>query len=165
MPISKKILGIDPGTAATGFGLIEIQRSQLKIVDAGVIKTKSSLSLDKRLVIIHQQLDKLIKKHRPQIASVEQLFFCRNTKTAIAVGMARGVILLTCAQNKVELEEYTPLQVKQALTGYGQATKRQIQLMVKSRLKLKNIPRPDDLSDALAIAICSSQTKKYLKND
>ena len=163
MPISKKILGIDPGTASTGFGLIEVQKGQLNIVEAGVIKTKSCLPLEKRLVIIHQQLDKLIKKHRPQIVSVEQLFFCRNVKTATAVGMARGVILLACAQNKVELEEYTPLQIKQALTGYGQASKKQIQLMVKSRLKLKNIPRPDDLADALAIAICSSQTNKYLK--
>jgi len=163
MPISKKILGIDPGTAATGFGLIEVHKGQLNIVEAGVIKTKSSLSLDKRLVIIHRQLDKLIKKHHPQIVSVEQLFFCRNVKTATAVGMARGVILLACAQNKVKLEEYTPLQVKQALTGYGQASKKQIQLMVKSRLKLKNIPRPDDLSDALAIAICSSQTNHYFK--
>lgn len=163
MPISKKILGIDPGTAATGFGLIEIRGGQTKMVTAGVIKTKSSLSLDKRLVIIHQQLDELIKKHRPQVISVEQLFFCRNVKTATAVGMARGVILLACAQNKVELEEYTPLQVKQAITGYGQATKKQIQLMVKSRLNLKNVPRPDDLADALAIAICSSQTNHYVK--
>ncbi len=162
MPTSGKIiLGIDPGTANTGFGIINETNNQVNFIEAGVIKTHSRQPIEQRLKIIHRQLNQLIKKYKPKVVAVEQLFFCRNVKTAMNVGMARGTILLACAQNNLQLVEFTPLQVKQALTGYGQATKKQIQVMVKNRLKLKKIPRPDDLADALAIAICCAQTNKW----
>ncbi|MFH1598208.1 MAG: crossover junction endodeoxyribonuclease RuvC [Patescibacteria group bacterium] len=157
----EKILGIDPGLATTGYGLINISGNKILLGKAGIIKTAVGLPIEKRLEIIFRELNKLIKKHKPRVVAVEQLFFSRNVKTAMSVGMARGVILLACSTNNVALKEYTPLQVKQAITGYGQATKKQIQLMVKSRLKLKQLPRPDDLADALAIAICCFQTKKW----
>lgn len=163
MPTSKKeiILGIDPGIAVTGFGLISQTAGRLKIIEAGLIKTSSRLPLPSRLQYIHDFVEKILKKFKPEVLAIEQLFFCRNVKSALAVGLARGVIILACAQNKVNLREFTPLQVKQALCGYGQATKKQIQIMVKNRLRLEKIPKPDDLADALAIAICSAQTKKW----
>ncbi|MBU1149279.1 crossover junction endodeoxyribonuclease RuvC [Patescibacteria group bacterium] len=161
MPISKIILGIDPGTAATGFGVIHQLGSKIAYIASGVIQTKSQQPMEQRLIIINRQLAKIIKKHQPKVAAVEQLFFCRNVKTALAVGQARGVILMTCAQAKLDLVEFTPLQIKQSITGYGQASKKQVQLMVKQRLSLKTLPKPDDLADALAIAICCSQTNNW----
>lgn len=152
------ILGIDPGLADTGFGLVKKTGSKLEMIDYGNIKTKAKLPLPIRLNEIHQALDRLIKKHKPAVIGVEQLFFCKNVKTAIAVGQARGVILLTAGQHSIPIEEFTPLQVKMALTSYGHASKKQVQQMVKTLLKLKTIPKPDDASDALAVAICCTHS-------
>lgn len=155
-----KILGIDPGTATTGFGLISKDKGILTAIDYGVISTSKDLDMHLRLNIIFQDLSELIKEHKPEFIAVEKLFFVKNITTGISVGQARGVVLLTAAQADLKLLEYTPLQVKQSVTGYGQASKRQVQEMVAKILKLKSLPHPDDAADALAIAICaSSQTK------
>lgn len=148
-----KILGIDPGTATTGFGIIEVADHETRAIDYGVISTHKDLPMPERLAELHRDLNKLIKTHRPDSCVVEQLFFARNVTTAITVGQARGVVLLAAAQAELEIAEYTPLQVKQAVTGYGQATKKQVQEMVKTILGLKEIPKPDDAADALAIAL------------
>ncbi len=154
------IIGIDPGTATTGFGIIEYKDSNLKLIDYGIIKTSQKLPMAKRLKIIFDDLTKIIESQKPDWIAVEQLFFATNTKTAISVGQARGVVLLCSQKADLNIAEYTPLQVKQAVTGYGQATKKQIQQMVKIILNLKSIPKPDDAADALAIAICHSSTIK-----
>ncbi len=155
-----KILGIDPGTATTGFGVIEISGGKKTAIDFGVISTHKDLPMHKRLAELHKDLSRLIKTYRPDYCVVEQLFFARNVTTAISVGQARGVILLAAAQNKLEIAEYTPLQVKQAVTGYGQATKKQIQEMVKILLSLDEIPRPDDAADALAVALAHAPSAR-----
>ena len=157
------ILGIDPGIADTGFGVIEENRGQLKLVAYGSIKTNKKDELSIRLLELHQQLAKIIDKYQPELAVVEQLFFCTNVKTALIVGQARGTILLTLAQSKTKIAELTPLQVKQGLTGYGQADKKQIQQMVKIILNLKTIPKPDDAADALAVAM--ARFHKYMENE
>jgi crossover junction endodeoxyribonuclease RuvC len=148
-----KILGVDPGTATTGFGVIEKNGSTLKFVDAGVITTMPEMSMPNRLAIIHEELGQLITEHHPQVVAVELLYFATNVTTAITVGQARGVILLSAAEAGLSVAEYTPLQVKQAVTGYGKADKKQVQEMVKMMLKLSSIPKPDDAADGLAIAI------------
>lgn len=153
---SRIILGIDPGLADTGFGIIEESAGKLHCLGYGSIKTKKGKSLSDRILELEKELQKIIKKYQPDSACVEQLFFCNNAKTALLVGQARGVVLLTLVKNKLPLLEFTPLQVKQAVTGYGSADKKQIQQMVKTILNLKEIPRPDDAADALAIAICGS---------
>lgn len=150
------ILGIDPGIADTGFGVIKCEGNKLVCLDYGTIKTSAKLDLADRLEILNCELDKIIKKYKPSLIGVEQLFFCKNVKTALIVGHARGVILLTAKQNKTPLCEFTPLQVKQAVSTYGKADKLQVQKMVKMLLSLKEIPKPDDAADALAIAICAS---------
>jgi crossover junction endodeoxyribonuclease RuvC len=157
-PTSLIILGIDPGLADAGFGVIKKRGRELTTLDYGNIKTKAGVSDQNRLAEIEEALTKIIKKYRPDIMGVEKLFFCKNVKTAIAVGQARGVIMLCGGQNNLKVMEFTPLQVKQALTGYGQADKNQIQQMVKIILNLKQIPRPDDAADALAIAICCAHS-------
>lgn len=151
-----KIIGIDPGTATTGFGVIEKIGSKLKFVDAGVISTSAQKAMPDRLSEIHDGLNELIEHHKPQVIAVELLYFSSNVTTAISVGQARGVVLLAVGQHGVELAEYTPLQVKQAVTGYGRADKKQIQEMVKMILGLDGIPKPDDAADGLAIAITHS---------
>jgi len=149
------VLGIDPGTATTGYGLVrETQQGQLEAVAYGVILTPAGELQEKRLLMLFQQLQELILLHRPDSAAVEKLFFQRNVTTAILVGQARGVILLSLAQAGVPIAEYNPMQVKQAVAGYGAAGKSQVQQMVKAMLDLEEIPRPDDAADALAIAIC-----------
>lgn len=153
-----RILGIDPGTATTGFGVIESENQRLKFIDGGVVKTAPELDMPERLVIIHHELTELIAEIKPDIAAVELLYFATNVTTAMTVGQARGVVLLALSQAKIRIVEFTPLQVKQAVTGYGKATKPQIQEMVKTLLKLRSIPRPDDAADALAIAIAAAQT-------
>jgi len=158
-----KILGIDPGFADTGFGVVLRDGSKLKCLDYGSIKTSKALSLSERIEKLENELQKIIKKHRPDQASVEQLFFCTNIKTAISVAQARGVILLTIIKNKIPLLECTPLQVKQAVTGYGKADKKQVQQMVKIILGLKEIPKPDDAADALAMAICGANNIRAIK--
>lgn len=157
MKHSSVILGIDPGIADTGFGIIlKDGNNNLSCLGYGSIKTKAGMELADRLEIINIHLNKLIEKYQPNLISVEELFFSKNAKTALIVGQARGVVLLTAKQNKVRLVEFTPLQVKQAVSTYGKADKLQVQKMVKLLLNLKEIPRPDDAADALAIAICAS---------
>lgn len=153
-----KIMGVDPGTATTGFGVIEVDRGKITFVDAGVITTTPDMAMPDRLVILHRELSELIAEHQPASAAVEQLFFATNVTTAISVGQARGVILLTLAEAGLLAAEYTPMQIKQAVTGYGGARKPQIQEMVKTLLSLSHIPKPDDAADALAIAITHAHT-------
>lgn len=155
------ILGIDPGLATTGYGIIkfEIRNSKFEIIDYGCIKTSATLSFARRLEIIYKELDNLIKRHKPNKIAIEKIFFAKNVKTAMQVGEARGVVTLVAIQNKIPIFEFTPLQIKQALTGYGQASKEQIQKMVRTILNLKEIPKPDDAADALAAAITCAETK------
>lgn len=148
------VLGIDPGTAITGYGLTSEENGQSVAIAYGAITTPSGLSLPDRLLILHRDLAAVIDQYHPDQAAVEQLFFNKNVRTALAVGHARGVILLTLAQADVPIYEYTPLQVKQAITGSGRADKKQMQQMVTLLLELKQIPKPDDVADALAIALC-----------
>ncbi len=157
MPLGKKqiILGIDPGVADTGYGLIQVTGQEISALDYGSIQTSKHCPLEHRLVEIEKQLIRIIQQYQPTKIGIEKLYFCKNVTTAISVGQARGVVMLTAAKNQLPIVEFTPLQVKQAVTGYGQATKSQIQQMVKTILKLKAIPKPDDAADALAIAICS----------
>ncbi|MFA6215735.1 MAG: crossover junction endodeoxyribonuclease RuvC [Patescibacteria group bacterium] len=154
----KIILGIDPGLADTGFGIIEKLGSKLKMIDYGSIKTKAGEKSEQRLKEISESLNRLIKKYRPETMAVEKLFFCKNVKTAIAVGQARGVVILAAGQNQLKVVEFTPLQIKLALTSYGKASKKQVQQMVKIVLSLKQIPKPDDAADALAAAICCAHS-------
>ena len=151
-----KILGIDPGTATTGFGLITKEGPKLTKIDCGVISTSKDLDMPKRLSILFNDLQEIVKTHKPDVMSVEKLFFTNNITTAMAVSQARGIVLLVASQNNIPIAEYTPLQVKMSATGYGKATKKQVQEMVKKILKLNVIPKPDDAADALAIAICHS---------
>jgi crossover junction endodeoxyribonuclease RuvC len=154
--MNKVILGIDPGIADTGYGLIEKGKGgKISCLSYGSIKTKAGLPVAERLEILHDELNKIIQKYQPALAAVEELFFYNNAKTAIVVGEARGVILLTCRKNKIPIVELTPLQVKQTISGFGGADKKQVQKMVKLLLNLKEIPKPDDAADALAIAISS----------
>jgi len=152
--MAKIILGIDPGIADTGYGVIKSEGSKLTCLAYGSIKTDSKLDLISRLEILHRELDKVIKKYKPDLAAIEQLFFNKNVRTALIVGQARGVILLTLKQNKLVIIDYTPSQVKSAVSAYGQASKLQVQKMVKLILNLKELPKPDDAADALAVAIC-----------
>lgn len=149
------ILGIDPGTATTGFGVIEKLKNGLwKTVEFGVITTHKTLSDAERLKVLADNLESIIKKYKPASAGVEKLYFESNVKTAITVAQARGVILLTLENHKIPIHEFTPLQVKSTLTGYGKADKKQVQFMIKREFNLKTIPKPDDAADALAIALC-----------
>ena len=153
------ILGIDPGTATTGFGVIKKDK-KLSLIDYGLITTPADLSTAERLNKLHKELNSLINKYKPDIAAVEDIFFFKNLKTAIKVSQARGVILLAIAKKKIKLAEFTPLQVKQAVACYGRAEKLQVQKMVKTLLNLKEIPKPDDAADALAVAICCANSIK-----
>ncbi len=148
------VLGIDPGTAITGYGLVWGEGDDLRLVDYGAITTPSDESLPQRLQEIYRQLTALMQKRQPAAAAVEKLFFSRNVRTALSVGQARGVALLAMANADLEIHEYTPLEVKQAVVGYGRATKEQVQEMVKMLLGLDSVPQPDDAADAIAVAIC-----------
>jgi len=157
------ILGIDPGIADTGYGIIEKQNNNtLKCLDYGSIKTQAGVSLIRRLEIINLELNNIIQKYKPDVVGVEELFFCQNAKTAMIVGQARGVVLLTIKQNNVNFCEFTPLQVKQAVSAYGRASKAQVQKMVKLILNLDKIPKPDDAADALAVAICATNSAQHV---
>lgn len=159
--LPKRILGIDPGTGILGFGVIDIDaKGKAKLVDAGVIRTPVHEDTSIRLVTIYDELSELIKELKPQIMSVEKLFFAQNVTTAMTVAQARGVVLLLGKQNNLELHEYTPLQIKQAVTGYGRADKKQMQEMVRVILGLNEVPKPDDCADALAAALCCAQSVK-----
>lgn len=153
-----RILGIDPGTGILGFGVIDVDRGKTQLVDAGVIRTPVKEDDAVRLQTIYEELSDIIADTKPEIMSVEKLFFARNVTTAMTVAQARGVVLLSAMQAGLKIHEYTPMQIKQALTGYGRAEKKQIQEMVRVILQLKEIPKPDDAADALAAAITHSMT-------
>lgn len=154
------VLGVDPGSAITGFGLIREAGSRLEAVEYGCIRTSPAKPIELRLKAIYNELGDIIERHRPDFFAVEELFFNKNVRTALTVGQARGVIILAGAKNGLPLHEYTPLQVKQAVVGYGRADKNQIQFMVKTILNLPEIPKPDDVADALAVAICHTHFYK-----
>jgi len=157
------ILGIDPGTAIAGYGILQSDGDELKLVTYGAITTPSDWQMPRRLQHIYAELTALIAKYQPTDAVVEKLFFSKNVRTALSVGQARGVALLAAAQAGVAIHEYTPLQVKQAVVGYGRADKNQVQQMVRMLLQLESIPQPDDAADALAIAICHAHSARYEK--
>jgi crossover junction endodeoxyribonuclease RuvC len=155
-------LGIDPGTATTGYGFVRLMPDgELVAVSFGIISTSKDDTASARLEKIFNELNKLIKKYKPETAAVEKLFFARNVTTGIAVGQARGVVLLALQKAGIDSFEYTPLEVKQAVAGYGGADKKQVQEMVRTLLQLDKIPKPDDAADALAIAITHLNTKRY----
>ena len=155
-----RILGIDPGYAILGWGIIDLVGNRFSVVDYGAVLTDTSMDMPARLQALYNGLTDIIKKYKPEDASIEQLFFNSNAKTAILVGEARGVAVLACANGNLNIAEYTPLQIKQAVTGYGRADKGQIQQMVKMLLNLNAIPKPDDAADALAVAICHAHSAK-----
>ncbi|MRS02895.1 crossover junction endodeoxyribonuclease RuvC [bacterium] len=157
-------LGVDPGTETTGYAIVEEDNHGfLRAVSYGVIKTSQKDTAQKRLQIIFKEMSELISLHRPQTGAVEKLFFQKNVTTALAVGQARGVILLAMAEAEVEIAEYSPQEVKMAVTGYGAAEKKQVQTMVQTMLSLSELPKPDDAADALAIAICHLHSIGYRK--
>ncbi len=153
-----RILGIDPGYAILGWGVIDVVGNKFSVVDYGSILTDTKMEMPARLQVLYNGLTELIHKYKPDDASIEQLFFNSNAKTAILVGEARGVAVLACANGNLNIGEYTPLQIKQALVGYGRADKKQVQYMVKTMLNLKAVPKPDDTADALAAAICHAHS-------
>jgi crossover junction endodeoxyribonuclease RuvC len=162
-----KILGIDPGTAITGWGVIKQSAksvNDLSVVDYGVIRTKKTKQHLNRLQEIYEDMKQVLNRFLPDIVAVEKLYFCKNVKTAITVGEARGMVLLAIAQMGLEFYEYTPLQIKDAVCGYGKADKKQVQNMVSSILSLDSVPKPDDAADALAVAICCSSAYKMQQN-
>ena len=151
------ILGIDPGKAKLGWGVVEAGNNDLKCIDYGVIETSKELGDPERLKIIFNEMNSLIRRFKPDALAVETLYFFKNRKTAMGVAQSRGVVLLAGAKKKLSLYEFTPLQAKMAITGYGRAEKKQVQEMVKKLLYMKDIPKPDDAADALAMAICCSR--------
>ncbi len=157
------ILGIDPGLAIAGYSLVEKKGNKFFVVDYGVVRTSAGEDNVKRLKKLYDELIGLIDEYQPDQMAVEELFFNKNVKTAILVGQARGVILLAGAQSGLKVAEYTPLQIKQAVVGYGRAGKNQVQEMVKALLNLEQIPRPDDAADALAVSICHGNSYAFRK--
>jgi crossover junction endodeoxyribonuclease RuvC len=155
-----RVLGIDPGTAITGYGLVDEGEQGLVLVDCGVITTAAGQPLPVRLQRIYQGLADVIDRYRPQTAAVEELFFSRNARTALSVGHARGVALLALADAGLSIFEYKPLEVKQAVAGYGGADKQQVQEMVRMLLALEEVPRPDDAADAVAVAVCHLHSRR-----
>ena len=149
-----RIIGIDPGYAILGWGIVDMQGNHFKTVDYGAVTTDAAMPMPQRLQHIYVSLMDILERYRPEQAGIEKLFFNSNQKTAIDVGQARGVAVLSCINSGLEIFEYTPLQIKQALTGYGRADKKQMQTMVKAILNLKAVPKPDDTADALAAAVC-----------
>lgn len=158
------ILGVDPGYALVGFGVIEKTGNSFKVLDYGVIETTKKDTIPVRLKIIYDGMKYLLNKYKPEAVAMEELFFQHNQTTVINVAQARGVISLAAIENCGNLFEYTPMQIKQALTGFGRAEKKQVQFMVKSILNLKEIPKPDDAADALAVAITHAQSNQILGN-
>ena len=148
------ILGIDPGYAILGWGVIEKTGNHFRAIDYGAVTTDKDTEMPRRLEILYDGLREIIEEYRPEEASIEKLFFNTNTTTAINVGQARGVAILACMKGGLKVAEYTPLEIKQALVGYGRADKKQVQFMVKTMLNLPEVPKPDDTADALAAAIC-----------
>ena len=159
-----RILGIDPGFAITGFSIIDYEGNKFKLITSGAILTEVHTSFPLRLEQIYNQLNSIITEYKPDAMAIEELFFNNNAKTAINVAQARGVILVTAKLNKVPIYEYTPLQVKQAVVGYGRADKMQVQRMVKMILHEENLPKLDDTTDSMAMAICHAHSSKFVKS-
>ena len=155
------VLGIDPGLATTGYGVIKKNGERFQELDYGYISSPAGMVLAERLQIVYQGINQLVEKFSPQEMAVEQLFFCKNVRTAMQVGEARGAVLTASAQQNIPVFEYTPLQVKQAVVGYGRAEKSQVQQMVCLLLSLQEVPKPDDAADALAVAICHLQSQQF----
>ncbi|MDR0850881.1 MAG: crossover junction endodeoxyribonuclease RuvC [Clostridiales Family XIII bacterium] len=156
-----RIIGIDPGYAILGYGLVDLNANKFSLVECGVITTETSQAMPERLKILYGRLMEIISEFQPDAASVEELFFNNNAKTAIKVGEARGAVILACANSGLDIYEYTPLQIKQALSGYGRADKKQMQQLVKTYLNLDETPKPDDAADAVAAAICHGNSAGY----
>lgn len=156
-----RILGIDPGIAIVGYGVVDKEGNAYKTIAYDAVTTRAHTPLEQRLEKVYTGINEIIKMYKPDAMSIEELFFNNNAKTALTVGQARGVIILAAVQNNIPVYEYTPLQVKQALTGYGRASKSQIQQMMKSMLALTEIPKPDDVADALAIAVCHGNSMRF----
>ena len=156
------VIGIDPGTAITGYGLVrEEQNGILKVLDFGVIQTPAKMPMPQRLLQIYRELKEIVHLHQPDTGAVEKLFFQKNVRTAISVGQGRGVAILALAETEIPIAEYTPLEIKQSIAGYGGADKAQMQYMVKALLELEDIPKPDDAADALAVAICHIHQARF----
>lgn len=155
------ILGIDPGIAIVGYGIIQYEGNRFKAIEYGAITTPSTMATPMRLKEIYKGLNEIIHQYNPDVVAIEELFFNTNVKTALLVGHARGVAVLCAANNNMEIFEYTPLQVKQGVVGYGRADKAQVQQMVKTLLNLQKVPKPDDVADALAVAICHAHTGNF----
>ena len=159
-----RILGIDPGYGITGYSIIDYIGNKFKLIHSGAVKTPSTLAFPLRLTEIYDEVELLIKEYKPDAMSVEELFFNNNVKTAINVAQARGAVLIAGCKNNVPTFEYTPLQVKQAVVGYGRADKIQVQKMVKTILKVDELPKLDDITDSMAIAICHAHSSKFAKS-
>ena len=159
-----RILGIDPGYAIVGYGVLDYVNNRFSVVDFGAITTPAGMDFSRRLEIIYDEMDVIIKKNRPEAMAIEKLFYNTNAKTVIDVGQARGVIMLAAQKNQLPAFEYTPLQVKQSVVGYGRAEKKQVQEMMRIMLHLDSVPKPDDTADALAMAICHGHTGSSLMN-
>ncbi len=160
-----RVLGIDPGLAIVGYGILDEENGRCQAIDCGVITTSKNLTLPQRLIHIDKMLNELIDTYKPDVAAIEELFFTKNTKTAIAVAEARGVTLNVLQKAMPDkIYEYTPNQIKESLTGYGGADKKQMQEMIRIVLKLQVVPKPDDAADALAIALCHAQTSRLLNS-
>ena len=158
-----RIIGIDPGYAILGYGIVDMKSGRFSLVEYGVITTEAHTTMAERLKIIYGDLMEKIGEHEPETAAIEELFFNSNAKTALKVGEARGAAILACVNSGLPVFEYTPLQIKQALVGYGRAEKEQIQQVVRSILGLREIPRPDDAADGVAAAICHGNSSGYLE--
>ena len=154
-----RILGIDPGYAIMGWGVLDLKGNRYSVVDYGSITTDAKTDMPLRLQHLYTELNSIITEYQPEEAAVEELYFTNNAKTVIFVGQARGIALLACVNNGLKVSEYTPLQIKQALTGYGKADKKQVQAMVKTILNLEEVPKPDDTADAVAAAICHGNSR------
>jgi len=155
-----RVFGVDPGVATTGWAVVDFWGENLKVIDFGVISTSKTLKLPQRLVEIESDLAELLQKFKPEIAGIENLIFCRNAKTAIAVGQSRGVVLLTLEKHNQKIYEFTPLQVKSIISGYGKAEKKQVQLNVQRITGMTSLPKPDDAADAIAIAVCTYEASR-----
>lgn len=154
------ILGLDPGTAITGFGLLRVDAGKITVMDYGTLETQKGSSDAARLLHVYDEAESLLKRANPDAIAIEHLFFGRNVNTMLSVGRASGVLLLAAAKAGIEIAEYTPMQVKMAVVGYGNADKKQVQFMVRQILQLQETPKPDDVADALALAICHAHTYK-----
>lgn len=158
-----RIIGIDPGYAITGFAVVDYNGNHFDLVKSGAIETKAGVPLPVRLTKIYNDMQLLVSEYKPDAISIEELFFNRNTTTAIGVAQGRGAVLIVAAKNNVPIYEYTPLQVKQGVVGYGRADKKQVQMMVKTILNLEKVPKLDDTTDAIAIAICHAHSYRFAK--